>query len=214
MHLKSYIENMEKYNIRSAFVSIFYEVLNDLRRCETRGGRTGLAIGKVMKDWLIALSPAIPHTAEEYWHRHIGESFVSIQQLNRQPELSIDTVVIEEDSYVQKLISDIRSIMAITKITPKTVQVYTAGKETAELARILTDGDYGKVDKAHRFMIQDFTRNRKSISLNGVDEYSAIEANRSFIESILSAKMEVRRVDDPVNGKIAWPGRPVIVLNK
>jgi len=214
LHLKSFIENMEKYNIRSAFVSIFYEVLNDLRRCEARGGRTDLAMGKVIRDWLIALSPAIPHTAEEYWHRHIGDSFVSIQQLNRQPELSIDATVIEEDSYIQKLISDIRSIMAVTKITPKTVEICTAGKETEKLAGVLMGGDYGKVDKAHRFMIQDFTRNRKSISLNGLDEYSAIEANRIFIESILGAKVEVRRVEDPVNGKIAWPGRPVVVLNR
>ncbi len=104
--------------------------------------------------------------------------------------------------------------MAVTKITPKTVEIYTSGKETAKLARTLTGGDYGKVDKAHRFMIQDFTRNRKSISLNGLEEYAAIEANKSFIESILGTKIEVRRVDDPVNGKIAWPGRPVIVLNK
>ncbi|QRF74574.1 Leucine--tRNA ligase [Thermoplasmatales archaeon] len=213
VHLKDYMKNMEKYNIRSAFVSIFYEVMNDLRRCETRGGRTNLVLGEVMKDWLKALSPAIPHTAEEYWHRYIEDSFVSVQQLNQNPDEKIDAHVIEEDNYIQKLISDIRSIITVTGMSPKSIEISTAGRETREVTEILMSGDYSRIDKGHKHMIQDFMRNRKGISLSMIDEFSAIEANRNYIESTIGSQIAVRMVDSPVNGKIAWPGRPIIVLH-
>ncbi|MEM0155080.1 MAG: leucine--tRNA ligase [Thermoplasmataceae archaeon] len=214
IHLRSYIENMEKYNIRSAFVSIFYEVINDLRRCESRGGRINVVLGEVLRDWLIALSPAIPHTAEEYWHRFIQDSFVSSEKLNMSFKDRIDSSVIEEDEYVQKLIDDTRSIMSITKINPETILITVAGNEIRKVTEIMIRGDYSILSKPQKAMISDFNRNRKGISVRGLDEKTTIESNIEYLQAILNARVIVKVSDEPVNGKVPWPGRPIITLSQ
>lgn len=86
---KQYIRDMDAYNIRSALVSLFYETMNDLRKLENRGGNVNEALSYILREWLIALSPSIPHTCEEYWHRYVSDSFVSTEIIGE----NIDDVV-------------------------------------------------------------------------------------------------------------------------
>lgn len=214
IHLKNYVESMEKYNIRSAFVNIFYEVMNDLKRCEMKGGNINMVLGIVMKDWLIALSPAIPHTSEEYWHRYVQDSFVSTEQLTTSIDSRIDKEIMEEDDYIQKLVNDVRSIMSVTKIVPNEVGITVAGKDITEIAKIMMTGDFNGLDRTYRSMIPDFNRNRKTITIGNLNEANVVESNKQYLESVLEAKVSVSVSDRAVGGKIPWPGRPIITLNR
>jgi hypothetical protein len=122
--------------------------------------------------------------------------------------------VIEEDEYVQKLLEDIRSIMSITRINPETVQITVAGNEIRKVTEMMIRGDYGSLDRSQKAMIPDFNRNRKGISITGPDEKATIESNIEYLRASLNARIVVSVSDDPVNGKVPWPGRPIITLSR
>jgi len=63
--------SMENFRIRDYVVSLFYETMNDINKLRKRIGedQTLRVIRYILRDWIIALSPIIPHIAEEIWSR-------------------------------------------------------------------------------------------------------------------------------------------------
>jgi len=103
---------------------IFFEMMNEVEQYIHRGGN--VAISKILPDWLISLSPLIPHTAEELWHQLGNESFISLKKWPKVKK--VDEKLLELEENLRKALEDLRHV---TKLVgkKKSAYLYVATKE-------------------------------------------------------------------------------------
>ncbi len=82
-----------------------------------------------MHDWLIIMSPVIPYSCEEYWHRYVKNTFVSGERLDINIEDRIDYNIIESEKYVENVISDIKEIYRVIKNQGENVLITVYGEK-------------------------------------------------------------------------------------
>ena len=151
--LKESIELFEAFRIREAGINLVFNLLNDIRYYERRESpeKRRRIVRNVIEDWLLILSPIVPHICEEEWHKLHGKplqvspswacggtgrardgaeaephSFISLQSLPKLKEAFIDDRVEREEEYLVSLIADIKEILKIARIEPTKIYVYTA----------------------------------------------------------------------------------------
>ncbi len=110
-------EIMDNLKFRDFVISMFFEMLKDLNYYEKRTShnRMLVAIRKILPEWVIVLSPIIPHVAEEIWSRLGNKSFVSNQ---RWPEVRMDQIDEEAiflEEVVLKTVEGIKEILKALK---------------------------------------------------------------------------------------------------
>ncbi|AAT43776.1 leucine--tRNA ligase [Picrophilus oshimae] len=205
-NLNDYFNLMSSYKIRDAYISIFYNVLNDIKHLELRHGDVNTAVSMIIRDWLIALSPVIPHTCEEYWHRYIEDSFVSLKTINKDIKEKIDNYIIESENYLENIINDIREIQRAARISGKTALITVYGDEQAYFIK-----NYSNLTGKFKMAIPDYMRNKQRIMNTMINEYSVIKENIDYIEEMTSLKIVVD-VSKGIDKKNPWPGRPLIKI--
>lgn len=240
--MKEFRKNMEGYNIRAAFISAFYEVLNDFRRLEARGGNTDFAIKSIAKEWLIALSTTVPHISEELWHTYVEDSFVSAALLEDSTdqiindsfvsikreilgiysnkdveamETNIDLLsenVLSSEEYLQRIEGDIREIIKATGINPARIEISTCDKELTQAAEYLLENKKDKMTTDQKRLIPEFMKVRKNITNYAFDEHKLLSSNSEFLSKAFSANVEITKAGANPKGKNPWPGRPMIRL--
>ena len=211
---KSYIDLMDSGNIRGANVHIFHEVLNDLKYLERRGGRTEAVLPIIIKHWLVALMPVIPHLAEEYWHRHVQDTFVSLEMLpDISPDL-LDESLLEKENYLIKVIEDIREIIKATNIMPSKIGIQVCGETINNLLMQFERNHLSEIPGQYKHLIPEYMKNRRNISRTGFNELDFMRENLSYLKEVFNCNVEVDVASIKNNGKNAWPGRPMIHLEK
>jgi leucyl-tRNA synthetase len=103
-------QSLNNYRFKQYAQKIFFEMMNEVEQYIHRGG--SIAINKILPDWLIALHPLIPHTAEELWHKLGNQSFVS---LRRWPKVKkVDEKLLELEENLRKALEDLREVVKLT----------------------------------------------------------------------------------------------------
>ena len=208
-----FIEAMEEYRIRDAVVSIFFEVLNDLKNAESMGAPRNSLLGGIMEQWLTALSCVVPHAAEEYWHRLGNDTFISLNVLDRPGQEEEDRVALESEKYLRKLIEDIREIMSATGKSFSRAEVRVAGAEHTEIARALMNNNRDSVPAEKKRVVGDFMKVRKSVVFHGFNELEVITDGLGIIQNALGIEVTVSESEVDVSGRNPWPGRPLVNLS-
>jgi len=240
--MEDFRKNMGGFNIRAAYVSIFYEVLNDIRRLEARGGDMNTSMKYIIREWLVALSAAIPHVCEELWHEHVEDSFVSSATLtstarNALNELfssmkgelekifpaelissiegnheKITDLLLSSEEYISGIENDIREIIRATGISPKGIDVAVPDDSIIQASRHLINNERDSLMPEQKRMIPEFMKVRKNISFHEFDEYSLLSNNSEYLGKVFSATVKVKKTGPVMKGKNPWPGRPLIRL--
>ena len=211
-HAADFMSKMERYNIRGAYISIFYEVLNDLRHVEARGGSIMVALRAVIRDWLVLMSPVIPHTCEELWEKLGNHGFVSSERYI-PPSNEMDMAPVLRENYIEKLVSDIREISKATGIRPSVIHINVAPENIVQITEILMKDGPSGVPEKDRYLIPDFMKNRKNISADIKDEFTLVSSEIQYIERIFSCRVELSSEVDQKMKARPWPGRPSIRLD-
>lgn len=110
-------ELLEKEKIREYTVELFFKNLADLRYYRERVGKEGMLnmLKKILPDWIRALSPIIPHIAEEIWTRLGRKGFISVAEWPKEKEELIDKRAEWLEEKIKNALSDTREIMQILK---------------------------------------------------------------------------------------------------
>ncbi len=207
-NLKDYFRYMESMNIRDAYISIFYNVLNDLKYVENRGGNINTALKIVMHDWLIALSPVMPYSCEELWHKYVKNSFVSAEHLDFNIDDKIDYNILRSEEYLGRVVNDIREILKIIKNNGNNINLTVYGDKQ----KIFIENFNNKtLNKQYNIMIKDYIKNKNKIDSNFLDEYNILNANKEFIEKSLNMRVNITKCSEILQ-KNPWPGRPLIKI--
>ncbi len=124
---EEYFNFMDEFRIREAFVGILYEFLNDIsyHQRRTNEGRTLDVLRFILEDYLVLMTPVIPHFTEEIYEiiKKNENDFISLKGFNKENiEKYIDRELEEVEGIISNLINNIsrqkelKNIHSIKKI--------------------------------------------------------------------------------------------------
>lgn len=117
-------ETMEKYELRKAANSIYFDIYNKFNWYMKRGGENAFLIKEFLRKWIQTMVPFTPHIAEEMWEKMGEKSFVSEMLFPKKEEVSKEAL--EKEALLIKTIEDISEIIKVTKIAPSHIYIYTS----------------------------------------------------------------------------------------
>jgi leucyl-tRNA synthetase len=139
--------SMDRLRMREAIHHILYALDQDqqwyLKRSNAKGSQGNLAtLAKLIETQVRLLAPFAPFTSEEIWERLGKAGNITSSKWPTVSEESIDVVAEESEFLISSLLSDLQSILKVTRIAPKKLAVYTCApwKNTvyrAVLAQVL-----------------------------------------------------------------------------
>ncbi len=173
------VEHFENFKIRDAMLNMLIHFVNDLKYYEKRTGpeRRRKIVRNILEDWLLILSPVIPHITEEFWHSLGNNTYISLEKLRGVNEHFIDDIIEAEEEYLREVLDDIDEIKEVAKITPKRIYLYLAEDWKWEIFR-----EISKVSPKEAMKVAMKLRPGKDTSL--------------FVKRLLKERMEYREIDE------------------
>jgi leucyl-tRNA synthetase len=231
--LQESIERFDAFRIREAGVNMLFNVLNDVRYYEQResADRRKRIVRNILEDWLIILSPIVPHICEEVWHK-LHDTFISVQTLPAIKAEFIDDRVEREEEYLVALIGDINEILKIARIVPGKIYVYTAENWKWELFKAIKDlPDKDKIREAMKLrkdkstvdfvkqMMKNLSLKKKALPKKEytlyfeLDETEILEREKEYLKKEFGCEILINEEYDPKGKKrFAIPLKPAIFV--
>jgi leucyl-tRNA synthetase len=220
--LRESVERFEAFRIREAGINMIFNAMNDIRYYEQRQDKTRRKriVRSVMEEWLIVLSPIVPHICEEIWHK-LHDSFISVQTLPELNEAFIDDRVEREEAYLVSLIDDIKEILKVARLKPTKIYVYTAEDWKWELFRAIKDlPDKDKIREAMKLRKEkstvDFVKQVMKSKLDYFElcEPEVIEREKEYLAKEFGCEIGLNEEHDPKGKKkFAVPLKPAIFVD-
>ena len=122
---------VEKMRLREALHTILYSLDSDIqwhaKRMAARGRTERPAVlGKIASARTLMLSPFVPHVAEEMWEKLGNKTRASKSSWPKAKDVQLGYDEMREDLF-RRILDDISKILKVTKMSPKSITVYTAG---------------------------------------------------------------------------------------
>ncbi len=212
-HLKDYFQKMDLFDIRGAYIAVFYETLNDLKYVESRGGNVSLCVSGIKDQWLKVMSPVIPHTCEEIWEKFGNKGFISTEKMGLESVGEVDLDSIKTEKYLQDTINDVREIMKATGMKPSMVEIQTCHRDLRDAASLMSENRLKEVDPKYKALIPEFMKNKKNMDFSVNNELQILTDNIDYLGSVLKCGIKVSEAPSQGGKKNAWPGRPMIKLS-
>ncbi len=135
--IKNVTDYLEELRLRSALVEAFYNVWNDIKWYMKRSEKLNPKIMKrILKEWLILLTPFIPHICEEL-HEKLGNNFFISQAKWPSYDPSLINPSIEaREILIIKLYDDINNIRKERKEVKKSYLYLPSSKKYDILKKI------------------------------------------------------------------------------
>ncbi len=222
--LKGSIDLFNNFKIRDAMINMLFHFLNDIREYEKFAGieRRRRITRNIVDDWLLILSPVIPHICEEYWHKLGHDTYISLEKLPKTKEEFINEKIEAEKDYLDGIISDIQEIINVAKIEPERIYIYTAEPWKWEIFKAIKDvspkdaiREAMKIRKDKSTV--DFVKKllKEKLRYVEIDEHSILLRERAQLENILKAKIEIDSDYDPKQKRrFALPLKPAIYIEE
>ncbi|MDD4185329.1 MAG: leucine--tRNA ligase [Candidatus Methanomethylophilaceae archaeon] len=240
-HVSTIRSAMERYDLRQMATVAYFEIFNDLKWYQRRGGENPEAISECLRTWITAMMPVTPHMAEEMWEAAGFDGLVSEAQLPEAGERSVPAEYGED--LIREVMSDAQQIIKVTGIEPKRMVLYTApswkigilGKalelqEKGELSipsltkACMSDPDIKVHGKAASDMARKTAEDMMRLPAGSMrpmfesDERAHLAAAAGFLSKEMGLEAEVYssdeegRYDPGDKARMAVPGRPAIYL--
>lgn len=220
--LRESVVLFEAFRIREAGINMIFNAMNDIRYYEQRQDkdRRKRIVRSVIEEWLIVLSPIVPHVCEEIWHK-LHESFISVQTLPVLNEAFIDDRVEREEEYLVALISDIKEILKVARLEPTKIYVYTAEDWKWELFRAIKDlPDKDKIREAMKLRKDkstvEFVKQvmKSKLDYFELGEPEVIEREKKYLAKEFGCEIGLNEEHDPKGKKrFAVPLKPAIFVD-
>lgn len=112
--------DLDQYELRTALSTMFFDLRNDIQWYRSRGGTPSK---ELLENWLVLVSPIIPHIAEEYWNRLGNSKPISTHAWPKTGKVDEEALRLEGE--VKSLVDDLNNLMRIVKEKKKVAFIYT-----------------------------------------------------------------------------------------
>jgi len=138
---------LDEFKLRSALVHAFYGVFNDIKwymkRSETINSKL---LKSILRDWLILLSPFIPHICEELWNKLGEKSFIALAKWPSYNPSLIDEVAEAREILITKMYEDISNVRKLKGKVSK-IYIYLPSRKKYELFIKVKEKIVSKIDR-------------------------------------------------------------------
>jgi len=230
--LKNAKELYEKIDLRGGSMELFYELLNDLKWYTKRSGKLNLK--NFFEKWTVAVSPFIPHVADEFWEKLGNKGLIIEQRYPEADESAIDEKLEKNEEFVSQTMDDIERILGLvakrTEKKPESITLYVADEWKRKFYQIAKEQrDIGKIMAAAK---DDNVLSGKMKEISGMtkqimknihalpdpmkqdDEFLALNDAVDFFSRETGCKVEVllEKESKHDKSKNAMPNKPAIVI--
>jgi len=236
--LKETVERFAAFRIRDAGINLVFNLMNDIRHYEQRASveRRKRLVRCVLEEWLVVLSPIVPHICEEFWERlrlqlqrqRSHDSFVSLQRLPEVKERFIDDRVEREEEFLAALVADIKEILRVARISPKPrkIYIYTAEQWKWEIFKAVKDlPEREKIRKAVRVrgrkgeekstvdFVKQLVKSKSGLEYFELAEAEVLEREKEYLKGEFGCEIGVNEEHDPLGKRrFAIPLKPAIFV--
>ncbi len=226
---KEAVEAYESFKFRTATQLLIFEFLNDLDWYLKRVGKienvNKEVMEKVIRKFVVLISPLLPHLSEELWERLGGKKFVFESDISETEK--VDEKAIIGEKYLQSLIEDIREVKKLVSIEPKEVDIIVAAEWKFELFRKISRGEKVELEK----LLKNFEDREKEtvakfykkvvgqkncqLMLSREDELKILEEGRELLEKEVGSKVIITTEEKSglEKAKQAEPFKPAIYFS-
>lgn len=136
--------SLENFKIRDYVTSMYYEVMNDINKVRKRIGEeeTLKMVRLILKDWIVALSPVIPHIAEEIWSKINDDPSSWSVNLAHWPEVKkefLDETLDVLEDVLENVISLGRELKGLLKSPVNSALIVVAAEWKYEVINLLRE---------------------------------------------------------------------------
>jgi leucyl-tRNA synthetase len=229
--IKRATEHMEELRFKDAYIEIYYNSINELKRYIERGGSNGLVVREFLEKLIIMISPVMPHIADEFWHMLGRETFAAQE---RWPSCD-DSMINPEEEYLEQMIdstiSDARQVMELASKDKraKTIKIIIADdwKTTAyntlarekSISKAIASDSLANLDKEKlsKFLLQFSKRINALSEVYAVKSdvvIKAFEASASYLFERLGVGILITSEEGSHSQRAqrALPGKPAIEI--
>ena len=220
--IKKTVDALESFDLRIATNEIFFEMQKNISWYVKRGGSNKEIIDSFIKNWLVLMTPVTPHLAEEIWASYTKSGFISNEVYPKFDETKISEKDEIGEYLLQGVTEDISEILKVTKITPKTIYVYTTPSWKQEIFRkAIALASENKLDmgvlmkeimsnpslKSNAKQVSQFagkivgeikklSDSDKKKYVVDIDEKEYLKSAEEYLEKLFSCKLKVFSADD------------------
>ena len=235
-------ELMDNFKFRDAVVELFYNIQSDITYLEKRLGKESAesVLRAILDDWIVALSPVIPHVCEEIWEKMGNKGFVSASKWPEIKGYYIDEQAEIREELVRGVLGDVSEIIKIIKKTPNKIKIIVAtewkrklfeeflnlfekGKTNMKdvMSTVMKNDEFRSRGKEVTKIVQKVVKNRKIVPkmiLTLEDELNTLIDAKNFRKKELNWEIEIVKEDgvkDPEElqkAKQALPMKPGLVI--
>jgi leucyl-tRNA synthetase len=139
---KLYFEHFENFKIREAYVEVLYEVLNNINYHTRRAGEEATinVLRFIAEDYLILMTPIIPHICEELYSKIKTDekSFISLKSFDTDCDKFISKEILDKEEIMFDVIR--KASASIEKVEgAKKVTIVQAKSDKFELFDLIRD---------------------------------------------------------------------------
>lgn len=228
-------EKVENFDLRNAYISIFYDSLNELRYYFERGGNNEIVISDFLTKMILMISPVMPFSAEELWHRLGNNSFISKEEWPICDESLIDDSIELLESVINSSIEDTAKAIELTSKMDenkgknvKSVEFIIADqwkydayrdlRNSGNMSKVINDDKFKEIDKTkiskYLMPLMKTVKSLNDIPYNSKDEFETFDTSIEFISKKLGFDVSVKHEKDSDSDRAfrSYPGKPSIIV--
>ncbi|MFH1056727.1 MAG: leucine--tRNA ligase [Candidatus Micrarchaeota archaeon] len=214
---------LEEFALRDYAQTAFFKMLNDFEYFDSRASEEEkIAVKKSVIKWISALSPLLPHLAEELWEKAGKKGFCSLSEWPEAEEEKIDLNAEASEDFIQKVLEDVRKISNLVSKRQKIskAKIIVSSKQKKEtFKQTVKDGKASWLSLPQDESILKFEKLlfefvEKPTYLE-VDELKTLEHAKAFLEKQTGLVIILEKEEDSKDGKAAraLPFKPAVVLS-
>jgi len=184
-HISNIRKAMDKNDLRAMTTIVYFDMFNDMKWYNRRGGNSRETILEALRIWIQCLMPVTPHAAEELWEKAGFEGLVSATQFPMPDESKVSAAAEYGENLLRDVMSDITEIRKIAGIDVKKIVLYTSAQWKKDVMNMALDmqaeGKLTIPDLTKACMArEDLRKNGKAVS--SLAQKVAVEFGRSTPE--------------------------------
>ncbi len=229
--IESATKSMDDLSYRSAYQSILYDSILELKRYFARGGNNAIVVKDFLTSVVLMLQPVAPHFAEEAWHLLGNNTFASMEKWPESKKDLINEKLEKLEEAIDSTIEDAKMVIGLMERKGKKVSkvgiiiaskwkydLYNKLAEYKDQSKVLAElGKEVSSEVASKYLSQLSKGHTELSKLESgeEDEFEEFTDAAKYISSILGKEVIIEKEENSKSERAsrAMPLKPSLDLS-
>ena len=229
-------ECLNEFDVRNSIEALLYRVSKHFAWYARRQGANKKLLKELLIEWIKHLSPFIPHSCEEIWHKQLKQkSLVSLAQI-REFRIKENIALEKSEELIRQAVDDVNYIKELIKKEKiSRIHFFVAEqwkwKALMRLKKLREKNERLSFSEAMKELMKDslLSKNAKQLqqflqgamkkinelqSFSEINELMVLSNAKNFLEKEFNARILIEKADSSSSpkAKSAFPMKPAILI--